>query len=1668
MKKFLFAPAQTLLVHSMCCSLLVALVFLSVTSFSRSSASASLPAVSPVKRVTVTARPVDNPIPVTTVSAASYEIGAIAPGAIVASFGTLLATRLESASSQPLPTTLAGTTVKVKDSAGAERLAPLFFVSAGQINLIVPQDTAIGTATVTVQSGDGTTSTGKMDVKSVGISVFTANSDGQGVPAAYALRVKADNAQISEEISQFDATLGRRRVKPIDLGPAAERVFLILYLTGIRRAPDPNGDGNSNESVHLIGGGTELVPAYAGAQGGFAGLGQINVEIPRSLLGRGRINLIVTGPGASSNATEIEIGPPTGGARPVVSGFSTGTALAGQTLGINGSGFATTAANNLVRIGGNEARVTAAAATLLSVIIPFGAESGPVSVRTGQGEGMSASPLTMRTSMSGLVENTARQPMPGIVVKVTGTSIAATSNNEGTFILPDVSAGAAVVEVDGTTIGVVPPYPKITLKTIVTAQRDNPFPRPIAIQQAIGPGLLVGASSGSPEQILSQYQPSRVQAVNGLVRIGSVILEVPDNAKALFPGGATSGLVTLTIVENSRTPAPLPSGQFSSTIVQITPFGVKLTPGGKLTFPNSDGYPAGTQAKLFRFDQTPGSPTIGSFIEAGTATVSGDGQRIETPSGAITETSYYFVSIPRQTTTVSGRAVDSDGATPVRLALVRARGQEAFTDGNGGFMLRNVPVNSANESITVEASFVRPGGRVDRVQRSGVPVVVNGLTKVAPDLVLSAPSSNRPPVILAASSAVVTRGETRDLKIVVSDPDGDQTGQVTTSGASFAAISSVTPPGTYNLRLTPGANDAGNYSLGINVADSIGANTTQFIALRVNRAPVATAQTVSLGAGAPRAMTLAGSDPDNDQLQFIIASNPTNGTLSGTAPNLIYTPNAGFSGSDSFTFKVNDNVIDSGAATVTINVTAAGTVLRTLVHHQITSLTSNFSTSTGGSPVFSASGNRAVFTISPGSGDPANPNRIFVINADGTGQQQVDSYTPLCFCGSQVDISADGSKVISTDGLQLRIADGGGARQLIRDVEIPTIRIAGDGSKVFFLIRRDSGGKERGLYVINADGSGLRQIVGPGQVASLLSIPAGEVFPFSSDLGNDLSVSSDGSRIVFATYSRGQRMFGVNLDGTGLHQLIGPTDFLKATGLSADGSRALYKLGDFATALDEVGVINFDGTGQRKLADNNINGPTRYLGETGDRYFLSADGAQLLAGSSGILFDTATGVRLQLSARFGGLGLLYNSVYLATMNSTATRFLFIFRDASGINQMVTLDLNPASLGAAPDVTAPAIDPLFALVNGGSRATITTRMTTINTLLLIECIFLRDGMFDRDSSFDSLYDDGLSAGDVKAGDSIFTSNAVSADCCAIIGPRTARLNAMVRTGDGRLHATSVDFAPFFVLAQAPAGAAPAITSLAPPNGVPGTQVTINGSGFDPTATNNVVLFGNRVAQVASANAGGTQLAVTVPADVAVGTVAVTVSANGRTSNAVNFTVPSFNLLRNGDAEEGTLSTTGLEIVPIPGWTTTSNFTAPVYGLAGCMSSAEGLRISGGRGYFVGGPGNTLSTATQTVDVSSAATRIDAGQRNVTLQGQLAGVQTDTGTVRAEFLNGSGAVIGSFALGPVTGTAHTFQLRTATSVVPAGTRSIRVTLISTGGNSSYNEGYFESLFLGLSPN
>lgn len=247
-----------------------------------------------------TCKPAPTAPALATVSAASYKGIRVAPDSIAATFGVGLATDAQVATAVPLPTSLAGTTVKVKDSAGTERLAPLFFVSPGQINYLVPPETLRGTATVTIASGDGKVSSGSIQIDPVVPGLFSANASGQGVAAAVVLRVKADGSQSFEFVARFDSAQKKFVAVPIDLGADTDQLFLILFGTGHRYR-------SSLSVVSALIGGEDAETLYVGPQGGFVGLDQINLRIPRNLAGRGEVDIVLNVDGVPANIVRIAI-----------------------------------------------------------------------------------------------------------------------------------------------------------------------------------------------------------------------------------------------------------------------------------------------------------------------------------------------------------------------------------------------------------------------------------------------------------------------------------------------------------------------------------------------------------------------------------------------------------------------------------------------------------------------------------------------------------------------------------------------------------------------------------------------------------------------------------------------------------------------------------------------------------------------------------------------------------------------------------------------------------------------------------------------------------------------------------------------------------------------------------------------------------------------------------------------------------------------------------------------------------------------------------------------------------------------------------------------------------------------------------------------------------------
>jgi uncharacterized protein (TIGR03437 family) len=153
---------------------------------------------------------------------------------------------------------------------------------------------------VTITNRYGEVSAGTVLIATVAPGLFAANANGQGVAAAVALRIKADGTQSFEPVARFDVATNRFVSTPIDLGPASDQVFLILFGTGFRFV------SAASAATATIGGANAEV-LFAGASPGFVGLDQANVRLPRSLIGRGEVEIRLTANGQQANVVTVGI-----------------------------------------------------------------------------------------------------------------------------------------------------------------------------------------------------------------------------------------------------------------------------------------------------------------------------------------------------------------------------------------------------------------------------------------------------------------------------------------------------------------------------------------------------------------------------------------------------------------------------------------------------------------------------------------------------------------------------------------------------------------------------------------------------------------------------------------------------------------------------------------------------------------------------------------------------------------------------------------------------------------------------------------------------------------------------------------------------------------------------------------------------------------------------------------------------------------------------------------------------------------------------------------------------------------------------------------------------------------------------------------------------------------
>lgn len=229
-------------------------------------------------------------------SSASPSAGAIAPNSIASAYGTDLAT--SNVVRLPLPflgNSLGGTTVTIVDSASASWSAQMLSAAPGQATFVVPGGVATGPAQVTVQSGDGTKSVATVQVNAVAPGLYALNSS--ALAAAYVVANGSSVANGPAPSVYGMNSDGSIVANPINVKPSG--VTLALFGTGLRAA----GMTGVTATVN----GAPATVSFAGPQASYPGLDQLNVQLPSSLAGSGKVGIQIAANGTLSNTVYVVI-----------------------------------------------------------------------------------------------------------------------------------------------------------------------------------------------------------------------------------------------------------------------------------------------------------------------------------------------------------------------------------------------------------------------------------------------------------------------------------------------------------------------------------------------------------------------------------------------------------------------------------------------------------------------------------------------------------------------------------------------------------------------------------------------------------------------------------------------------------------------------------------------------------------------------------------------------------------------------------------------------------------------------------------------------------------------------------------------------------------------------------------------------------------------------------------------------------------------------------------------------------------------------------------------------------------------------------------------------------------------------------------------------------------
>jgi hypothetical protein len=556
------------------------------------------------------------------------------------------------------------------------------------------------------------------------------------------------------------------------------------------------------------------------------------------------------------------------------------------------------------------------------------------------GNGPAGTPVNATVTINGVVNN----PPPSIALPTAPLSIA---TNAGTLAFPfGTSTGISLTDTGASPTTQDQLDLSVSGGALALPSSDTSGPDQLVTEQSSGGGSSLQLT-GTVTQ-LNEALPDLTFDPSGLPSetvVLSALAADPDTQLSSSPNS-----VDISVVE-----APSAFGTTSFTALEGTPSTVWLCAAGPGNDSLSFGITTTTGEGTLIPDPSASSATSGcspaTNVEAFTYTPDAGFTGQDSFTYAITDSTTGLVSfgntvsitvVMHQTPTAFDVSATTTEDSPVNVVLCGENPESGtspltftITGGPifGTLTDEGTPgINPCNEGNTAETFTYTPnqGSFTSDGTDTFDYIVSDGAVSTQATGTITV-STLTPQVV--GYSATVNEDSSIGLNLCATAPEGPITFNIISSPKHGTLDQQVAPnngpacpTGYFDFgyeRYSPTQLYSGSDLIGFQATDGTRTSAETFLDITVDQVeipPTANSQTVQDVAPHPVNITLSGTSLQNSNLTYRVTSNPSHGTLSGTATNLTYTPSTS-SGTDTFSFVANDGTADSQSATVTIDIT---------------------------------------------------------------------------------------------------------------------------------------------------------------------------------------------------------------------------------------------------------------------------------------------------------------------------------------------------------------------------------------------------------------------------------------------------------------------------------------------------------------------------------------------------------------------------------------------------------------------------------------------------------------------------------------------------------------------------------------------------------------------------